>query len=285
MDACAMTMEEIYSEKFWELFADLDVSAGPAGPDELYELAAPYLAPGHRILDVGCRDARHLVELVRRCAGTGTGLDPVPWHVRRARSAVDAAGLAGQIKIRLGVAEDLTEETAGFDLVWCRDVVEVLPDLPAALAEMHRVMKPEGHLVIYTNVLRGPVDPRENAAVHEPLGNVVANLVEPDLEAALAAAGFRTEVRYEVGTRWREHLEEHHQSVSRDLLRLARLRRDADRFVARYGQAAYRTAEASLQWDVHQFLGRFVPVVYVLASTTPSGGEGLMAGSTPPSGG
>ena len=265
VDACAVTMDQIYSEEFWRLFDDLDSSLNPAGPEQLYEVADPYMNAAHRILDIGCRDARHLIELVRRYDAIGIGLDPVAWHVERAQTAVEAAGLAGQITIRLGVAEDLAEEAASIDIIWCRDVIEVLPDLPTALAEMHRVLRTGGHLVAYTSVLRGPVDPVETATIHEPLGNVVANLVEPDLESAFGAAGFQISSKCIVGTQWREHLEEHNQTVSRDLLRLARLRRDSDRITERYGQHAYRTAEASLQWGLHQLLGRFIPVIYVLA--------------------
>jgi len=43
---------------------------------------------------------------------------------------VDGASLAGKITVRLGVAEDVAEETASIDTIWCRDVIEVLPDLP-----------------------------------------------------------------------------------------------------------------------------------------------------------
>ncbi len=262
-----MDMDEIYSERFWKLFDDLDSSLDPAGPDQLYEIADRYLHAGHRILDVGCRDARHLIELVRRYDTTGIGLDPVPWHVERARTAVAEAGLTERITVRPGVAENILEDTASIDVVWCRDVIEVLPDLPTALGEMRRVLRLGGHLIAYTNVLHGPADPAETATIHEPLGNVVANLVEPDLETAFDAAGFAISVKHVVGTEWREYLEEHDHAVSRDLLRLSRLRRDAVRVVDRYGHDAYRTAAASLQWGVSQFLGRLVPVVYVLEAT------------------
>lgn len=134
-------MDEIYSERFWSLFELLDSSLNPAGPEQLYEVAASHLNAGDRILDVGCPDARHLIELVRRFNTTGIGLDPVAWHVERAQAAVDAASLAGKITVRLGVAEDLAEETASIDTIWCRDVIEVLPDLPTALAEMRRVLR------------------------------------------------------------------------------------------------------------------------------------------------
>jgi SAM-dependent methyltransferase len=261
-------MAEIYSESFWRLFNELDISLDPAGPEQLYEIADPYLAAGQRILDVGCRDARHLIELCRRCRGTGVGVDPVPWHVERARAAVADAGLSDRVTIRPGVAEDLAEESASFDIVWCRDVVEVLPDLATALTHLRRVLRPDGHMIVFTNVLHGPVDAGETAAIHQPLGNVVDNLVEPRLEGAFAAAGFVIMIKHLIGTEWREYLEEREHVVSGQLLRLARLRRSRRAVVDRYGPDAYRTAEASLQWGVHQFLGRFVPVIYVLSGTS-----------------
>lgn len=263
----AVDMTAIYSESFWRLFGELDISLDPAGPDQLYEIADPYLGAGQRILDVGCRDARHLIELARRYGLTGVGVDPVPWHVQRAQAALLDAGLADQITIRRGVAEDLIEEPASFDTVWCRDVIEVLPNLTTALGQMRRVLRPGGHLIVFTNLLDGPIDAAETASIHEPLGNVVANLVESDLEDAFAVAGFTIKIKHVIGTEWREQLEEQDRVVSGELLRLARLRRSRDRVVDRYGRDAFRTAEASLQWGVHQFLGRFVPVVYVLGGT------------------
>ena len=260
-----MNMAEVYSMTFWNLFDDLDSSLDPAGPDQLYEIADAYLHSGQRLLDVGCRDARHLIDLVRRHDATGIGLDPVPWHVQRAQTAVQEAGLTNQITIDLGVVEELDQPSASIDTIWCRDVIEVLPDLLTALAQMHRVLRPGGRLIVYTNVLNGPIDPSETALIHEPLGNVVGNLVEADLESAFDTAGFAIDAKHIIGTQWREYLEEHEQLVSRDLLRLARLRRNPGRIIERYGQDAYRTAEASLQWGLHQFLGRFVPVIYVLA--------------------
>ena len=218
-------MDQIYSEKFWRLFEDLDVSLDPPGPEQLYEIAHPYVGESQRILDVGCRDARHLIKLVNQSGASGVGLDPVQWHVDRARDAIQASGLSDRITIRRGVAERLTEATASIDAIWCRDVIEVLPDLKSALAEMHRVLRPAGHIVVYTNVLAGPVDPAETAEIHEPLGNVVANLVESNLEAAFDEAGLQVSVKHVVGTQWREHLEERNQSVSRDLISTSTLSR------------------------------------------------------------
>jgi hypothetical protein len=38
-------MTEIYSESPWRLFDELDMNLKPAGPEQLYEIADPYLAP------------------------------------------------------------------------------------------------------------------------------------------------------------------------------------------------------------------------------------------------
>ena len=152
----------------------------------------------------------------------------------------------------------------------CDALLDVLAASCGCLPRGHDrdALRPAGHLIVYTNLLDGPIDAAETASIHEPLGNVVANLVESDLEDTFADAGFTIKIKHIIGTEWREYLEERDQVVSGELLRLARLRRSRDRVVDRYGEEAFRTAEASLQWGVHQFLGRFVPVIYVAGGTS-----------------
>jgi len=260
---CLMEMSEIYSETFWRLFEALDVSLEPTGPDALHDIGDHYLSADDRVLDVGCRDASHLIRLVRH-AGSGVGIDPVPWHVQRATARVAATGLAHRVEIVEAVAENIPFPDESFDAVWCRDVVEVLPDLQRAFAQMARVLRPDGHVIVYTNVLNGEPVESETKQIHEPLGNVVGNLVEANLQRAFNTSGLEVSKRIIVGTEWREFMEEREGSVSRDLLRLARLRRQQDQVIAGHGRQAYETAQASLQWSAYQFLGRFVPVIYVL---------------------
>ncbi len=256
-------MSEIYSPTSWRLFDQLDVDLDPSGPEELFEVAARYVAGG-RVLDVGCRDARYLIRLAQQFGFSGVGVDPVPWHIDRARTAIGEADLTGTLRAELGSIESYTSASGVFDLVWCRDVIEVLPDLNGAVARMSDVLAPDGVLIAYTNVLNGPPDPRETAAIHEPLGNVVDNLIEDDLEATWRRHHLTISEKVIVGTRWREYLEKRDHLVSRDLLRLARLRRQREHIIAEYGEAIYKLTEASTQWATNQFLGRFVPVIYVL---------------------
>jgi SAM-dependent methyltransferase len=92
-----------------------------------------------RALDVGCGSGRTLDELARLGArASGVDTDPV---------CVRAAGERGH-DARPGTATDLPYADASFDLVTCLDVLEHVPDDVGALAEMLRVTRPGGHLLL-----------------------------------------------------------------------------------------------------------------------------------------
>jgi SAM-dependent methyltransferase len=72
------------------LFTASRLAAAPAEVDGIVRLAA--IAPGARVLDVGCGHGRHAVELARR-GHRVTGIDRTARYVERARAAADAAGV------------------------------------------------------------------------------------------------------------------------------------------------------------------------------------------------
>jgi cyclopropane fatty-acyl-phospholipid synthase-like methyltransferase len=257
-------MKFVYGDDDAELVALLGESLAPRPPDFLLDLAIPRLTPGSRLLDVGCRDARHLIPLVMRSGCTGVGIDPVERHIDRARAAVTAAALDQRIEIRPGVMEQTDEPDSSVDVVWCRDVLEVVPDLQAGLSEVARVLKPGGSAMIYTVFATPRLEPREAAAVNQPLGAVPQNLERAWVEAAFNQAGFRIERLEEIGTEFREYEEERTQPVSDSLLRLARLRRRREELIRRFGREKYDLWEASLHWLAYLLLGKVEPVAYVL---------------------
>jgi SAM-dependent methyltransferase len=254
----------VYGPTTWDLYAELDRSLDPRGPDWLLTKAAEYLRPGSTVLDAGCRDAAHLVRLVRDHDVTGYGVDPVPLHISQAREAVEAAGLTDRITLQCTGMEDAASFGQEFDLVWCRDVLEQVADLPAAIAGAAEVLKPDGRLLVFTQVATELLDSRDEAVLSTHLGNVLTNLDASTLEAAFVAAGLEIEQVDVIGTEWREYAEERTQPVSRALLRLARLRRTRDQFVARHGEDVCAHVEANLHWELYQFLGKLAPTVYVL---------------------
>jgi SAM-dependent methyltransferase len=257
-------LSRVYGVKTWSVYDVLDESLAPSGPDSLHDLAGRYLKPGMRVLDAGCRDAAHLIRLIRRYDVTGVGVDPVEIHIERARAAVEAAGVAERAEVIVGGMQDLPFPDGHFDFVWCRDVIEQVNDLDAALREMLRVLSPAGRMLVYTAFVTDRLTTQEAEMMNRHLGNVPANLVEANVERAFAGAGWAIEHKDVIGTEWREYLEERGGTVSRSLLRLSRLRRQRDALVQRFGQDIYDHVEANLHWDTFQLLGKLLPIVYVL---------------------
>ena len=242
----------------------LDRSLDPRGPDAMLALAIEWLTPASRVLDVGCRDGSYLIELVRAAGASGVGLDPVTRLVEQARKAVGEAGLNERIEIVEGVVQHIPSSDGSFDLVWCRDVITVVDDLDTGVEEMTRVLRPGGHLLVYTVFATDRLEPKEAELLGQSLANVADNLVEANVEAAFQQSGLEVILKDEIGTEWREYAEERSHPASQALLRLARLRRQRDRIVEQAGEDIYGHIEANLHWLVYQFLGKLLPTIYVL---------------------
>src|SRR5436190_19205218 len=82
-----ISVEEMYggTEEEGDAFeAALDESLHPRGPDMLFDVAAELgIGPGSVVLDVGCRDGRHSVELVRRSGCRVIGVELVRANLDR----------------------------------------------------------------------------------------------------------------------------------------------------------------------------------------------------------
>lgn len=97
------------------------------------------LRPGSRVLDAGCGSGRELDELAARGRVAGVDLSPV---------AVASARARGHADVHCAPIERLPFADATFDLVTCLDVIEHTPDDRVALAELRRVTRPDGLLVV-----------------------------------------------------------------------------------------------------------------------------------------
>ncbi|MDX6714556.1 MAG: hypothetical protein QOH30_1114 [Baekduia sp.] len=104
------------------------------------------LAPGARLLDAGCGSGRTLDELVRYGRVSGIDLSP---------QAVAAAQRRGHQDVRVGRVEQLPFADGTFDVVTCLDVIEHTPDDRASLAELRRVARPGGLLLVTVPAYQG----------------------------------------------------------------------------------------------------------------------------------
>jgi SAM-dependent methyltransferase len=92
-------------------------------------------------LDVGCGEGR-FCRMMRACGMATAGIDPAAALIEAARSR-DPNG-----QYAIGQAETLDFADSSFDLVVSYLSLIDIPDLPGAVAEMVRVLKPGGTLLI-----------------------------------------------------------------------------------------------------------------------------------------
>ena len=102
---------------------------------------------GLSILDIGCGGGL-ISEPLARLGGSVTGLDPARQSIEAARQHADGQGL--DLTYRAGLAEELADEGALFDVVLCLEVVEHVPDVAAFAKTCARLVKPGGLMVLST---------------------------------------------------------------------------------------------------------------------------------------
>ncbi len=112
---------------------------------DLLSLAA--LRPGERVLDVACGTGVVARLASQQVGDTGTvvGLDVNPGMLAVARSATPP-GLP--VEWHEASAEAMLLPDASFDVVLCQMGLQFMPDKPAALREMRRVLAHGGRLVL-----------------------------------------------------------------------------------------------------------------------------------------
>ena len=100
---------------------------------------------GKRVLDVGCGNGYVLSRFAREGAHT-TGIDLTERAVGLSRRRFEIAQLVGQFTV--GSAEQLPFPDDAFDCVTSMGVLHHTPDTPGAVAEVRRVLKTGGRLIV-----------------------------------------------------------------------------------------------------------------------------------------
>jgi SAM-dependent methyltransferase len=179
------------------------------GPATGLMLDLARIGPESRVLDIAAGDGDQSLTVARRVGPRGYVLatDIAPNLVAIAARAFHAAGLR-HAEARVMDAEELTVDDASFDAVICRLGLFFLPNLPKALLQMRRALKPGGRIagIVFSTPDKNPFFSvpisiiRRRAQLPPPPPGQPGpfSLGAPGaLEAALARAGFgEIEVRH-----------------------------------------------------------------------------------------
>ena len=103
---------------------------------------------GERILDVGCGNARDILIFAKKDT-ICVGIDISEGMIREGKKDIDGIGLKN-IDLLIGSGTLLPFRNASFDKVSCSETIEHIPNYEVAIAEMKRVLKKHGKLVITT---------------------------------------------------------------------------------------------------------------------------------------
>lgn len=131
-----------------------------------------------RILDVGCGTGANLMMLSEFGAAEGVDISPDALAFCRER---------GLDQVRLGAAESLPYPDAQFDLVTALDVVEHMDDDVAGLREMHRVLRPDGRILLFVPTFMFLWGVQDDVSHHRRRYRM------PELARVVREAGFEVE--------------------------------------------------------------------------------------------
>lgn len=162
------------------------------------------LRPGSRVLDVAAGTGEQTLQVARRIgpAGAVVATDISANMLAIAAESAREAGLAN-ISTRVMDAQQLDFTDRSFDTAVCRRGLMFIPDVPKALGEIRRVLRPEGKLSVVTigDIERNPFTElglsvaRRIGGIPEPSrdepGSFYSMGAPGALERAFSQAGFR----------------------------------------------------------------------------------------------
>jgi ubiquinone/menaquinone biosynthesis C-methylase UbiE len=162
-----------------EAYAGMEQTRDEAGMRLLVALCGA--DAGSRVLDVACGPGFLTLAFAGACA-SARGIDATPAFVERARAVARERCIANA-SFAVGDVTALPEPDSAWDVVACRAAFHHFPDPARALAEMARVAKPGGTLLVAD--LLGSESP-ERAAHHDR----IEKLCDPTHVRALPRSEF-----------------------------------------------------------------------------------------------
>jgi SAM-dependent methyltransferase len=120
-------------------------TAAPLNLEKRLQVLLPFVERGQtRFLDCGCGAGDYVLALAGRYGVEAFGLEHSPGKVRQAHRH-DAL----KDRVQEGNLEAMPFSDGAFDVALLNEVLEHVPDEQKALAEIRRVLRPDGRLVVF----------------------------------------------------------------------------------------------------------------------------------------
>lgn len=153
------------------------------------------IEPHFTILDVGCGGGRTVSKLAERATqGKVYGVDYSETSVAATRKTNARWIDMQRVEVRHGTVSELPFKDATFDLVTAVETHFWWPDLPAGVAEIHRVLKPGGTLVVIGEVYKG-ANTTIAKMVEQKAPQIGMTLLDPDEHRELLANAGYSEIQ------------------------------------------------------------------------------------------
>lgn len=147
------------------------------------------IAPGDVVLDLGSGAGLDLILAARRVGPSGRviGVDMTDEMIERARRNVASAGLTS-VEIRKGIIENLPVETGSVDWIISNCVLNLSPEKPKVFAEIARVLKPGGRMLV-SDIVASDMPEWARQSISLYVSCVAGAIPEGDYVGGLRAAG------------------------------------------------------------------------------------------------
>ncbi|WP_113701941.1 methyltransferase domain-containing protein [Nonomuraea lactucae] len=189
---------------YWD--DDQDVPMTEA-TDHLTDLVAGHLAlrPDQELLDVGCGNGVPALRIAGAHGVRVTGITVSRQQLTQASELANGSDARGRASFLFADAMNLPFDDGSFDGAWAIESLLHMPDQAAALAEIHRVVRPGGRLVIADLCQREPFTGDGRTLLDGMLHMYeIAGINTPDEHRArLAEAGWRLLELSDIGERVR----------------------------------------------------------------------------------
>ena len=243
-------------------FAVLDRSLGPRSWTFLLDVAGAAGLGSHSIAaDIGCGRGNHCFELARRFECQAIGIDLV---LPPLKAAVLTEAPTPRVQFVQGNIEQLPIRTGSVDFVWCRDMLVHVRSLESAMRECSRILRGGGKMLAWVTIETELMEPQEAERLYAPLGIEPSSVSQQQLEASFASAGFAVSRAEKLGSELIEFYEERDGRASRELMRIARMRRMREQLIAAWGKLRYDTTYALYHWVIYHLLGKLSSGFYLL---------------------